>query len=162
MDRNALARTQPSPGDAEEAIGGLIHAWAEAWNAHDMERARALVAADVDFVTVAGLWLKGGEEFLAHHRAIHRMQMRESEWTNLQYELRFIRADLRLVHLEWTISGDRDPDGTPREQRFGLFTWLIERRGESWLIVAVHNGDLRTGVRHRLSRAGSATSGASP
>src|SRR5262249_34544575 len=128
MDRNALARTQASPAaDAERAVSGVIDAWAEAWNAHDMEQARALVAADVDFVTVAGLWLKGVEEFLAHHRAIHRMQMRESEWTNLQRELRFIREDLCLVHIEWTIAGDRDPDGTPRERRCGLFTWLTER-----------------------------------
>src|ERR1700724_1000835 len=144
MDRKALARTHPSPAnDAERAVSGLIHAWADAWNAHDMEQARSLVAADVDFVTVAGLWLKGGGEFLAHHRAIHRMQMWESEWTNLQYEPRFIREDLCLVHLEWTIAGDRDPDGTPRERRYGFFPLLIGRRGAQLLIIAGHNCDLR-------------------
>jgi uncharacterized protein (TIGR02246 family) len=163
MERNAFARMQPSPAkDAEQAIIRIMHAWADAWNAHDMEQARALVAAEIEFVTVAGLWLKGGAEFLAHHRAIHRMQMRESEWTNLQYELRFIREDLCLVHLEWMVAGDRNPDGTPRERRYGLFTWLTERRGEGWLIIAVHNSDLRLDLRHRLSRVGSTTPGAFP
>jgi uncharacterized protein (TIGR02246 family) len=155
MNSRPLASIEPSrPEDANRAIVGLIEAWADAWNAHDMQRACGLVAADVDFVTVAGLWLKGGQEFLSHHREIHQMRMRDSRWTNLGYELRWLRDDLCLVHLEWTIGGDRDPDGTPRVRRYGLFTWLVERRGDSWNIIAVHNGDLRTGVRHRLSGEG--------
>lgn len=156
MDRNALALTQrPPPAESQQAIIGLIHAWAAAWNHHDMEGAQPLVAVDVDFVTVAGLWLKGSEEFLSHHRAIHRMQMRESEWTNLGHELKFIRTDLCLVHLEWTIAGERESDGTARRRRYGLFTWLTERRNGRWLIIAVHNANLRADLRHRLSRAGS-------
>jgi len=152
MNPRPRASIEPSlPHDTNRAIVELIDAWADAWNAHDMRQARRLVAADVDFVTVSGLWLKGGEEFLAHHRAIHRMQMRDSRWTNLGYELRSVRDDLCLVHLEWTIADDREPDGTPRARRYGLFTWLIERRGAAWHIIAAHNGDLRAGIRHRLS-----------
>jgi uncharacterized protein (TIGR02246 family) len=155
MNPRPLASIEPSPPlDTNRAIVELIGAWADAWNAHDMQQARGLVAADVDFVTVSGLWLKGGEEFLSHHRAIHRMQMRDSRWTNLGYELRSVRDDLCLVRLEWTIAGDREPDGTPRARRYGLFTWLTERRGDTWHIIAVHNGDLRAGVRHRLSGKG--------
>jgi uncharacterized protein (TIGR02246 family) len=155
MNPRPLASIEPSlPRDTTRAIVELIDAWADAWNAHDMQQARGLVAADVDFVTVSGLWLKGGEEFLSHHREIHRMQMRDSRWTNRGYELRSIRDDLCLVHLEWTIAGDREPDGTPRTRRHGLFTWLIERRGDTWHIIAVHNGDRRAGVRPRLSAEG--------
>ena len=155
MSPRPRASTEPAPpDDASRAIVALIDAWADAWNAHDMQQARGLVAADVDFVTVSGLWLKGGEEFLSHHRAIHRMQMRDSRWTNLGFELRSVGDDLCLVHLEWTIVGDREPDGTPRARRYGLFTWLIEKRGAAWHIIAVHNGDLRAGFRHRLSGAG--------
>ena len=161
MDRHALAFTKATPAaDSQRTIVRLVHAWADAWNAHDMEQARSLLTADVDFVTVAGLWLKGGEEFLAHHRGIHRTQMRESEWTNLQYQLRFMRADLCLVHLEWTIAGERDADGMPRHRRYGVFTWLTERHDDRWLIVAVHNTNLRAGLRHRLSGVGSEQAGA--
>src|SRR5215471_1277491 len=137
MDHSALARTDASSAaDPRPAVIALIAAWADAWNAHDMAGAHTLLAPDIDFVTVAGLWLQGGAEFLSHHRAIHHGQMRQSEWTNLQHELRFVRADLCLVHLEWTIVGEREPNGTPRPRRYGVFTWLIERR-ERWLIVAV-------------------------
>jgi uncharacterized protein (TIGR02246 family) len=155
MNPRPLASIEPSrPDDTNRAIVDLIEAWADAWNAHDMQRARGLVAADVDFVTVAGLWLKGGEEFLSHHREIHHMRMRDSCWTNLRYELRSVRDDLCLVHLEWTIAGEGEPDGTPRARRYGLFTWLTERRGDSWRIAVAHNGNLRADVRHRLSGIG--------
>jgi uncharacterized protein (TIGR02246 family) len=140
--------------DPTRAIADLIDTWANAWNAHDMERARRLLADNIDFVTVAGLWLRGSEEFLAYHRDIHRTHMRDSRWTNLAYDLRPVRDDVWLVHLEWTIAGDRDPDGTPRRRRYGLFTWLIEQRGTAWRIAAVHNGNLRVDLRHRLSGVG--------
>lgn len=153
-DRPTIALEASPPDDPNQAIADLIEAWAAAWNAHDMELARTLVADNVDFVTVAGLWLKGGEEFLAHHRHIHRTHMRDSQWTNLDYQLKPVRDDLWLVHLEWTIAGDREPDGAPRPRRCGLFTWLIERRGNAWRLVAAHNGDLRAGIRHRLSCVG--------
>jgi uncharacterized protein (TIGR02246 family) len=137
------------------AVVDLIAAWADAWNAHDMERARTLVAENVDFVTVAGLWLKGDEEFLAHHHAIHRAQMRDSRWTNAAFELSWMRDGLCLLHLEWTITGDRDANGTPRPRRDGLFTWLIECDGRTARILAAHNSNLRHDLRHRLAQAAS-------
>src|SRR5215208_5331513 len=45
-------------------IGPAIDAWARAWNAHDMKAAADLVDPNVDFVTVAGLWLRSRDEFL--------------------------------------------------------------------------------------------------
>lgn len=141
------------PPDPTPAIADLIAAWADAWNAHDMERARALVADNIDFITVAGLWLKGGEEFLAHHRAIHRAHMRDSRWTNVGHEISWMRDGLCLVHLEWTLAGGREADGTPRPGRKGLFTWVIECRGQAGRILAAHNTNLRPDVRHRLAKA---------
>src|SRR4026207_639179 len=77
---NQASRISRSDGHLTPGIGILVEAWAAAWNAHDMPRAAALVAADVDFVTVAGRWLKGRDEFLRHHRDIHRRQMRDTTW----------------------------------------------------------------------------------
>jgi uncharacterized protein (TIGR02246 family) len=139
--------------DTNREIVNLIGAWAAAWNTHEIEQARMLVADNVNFVTVAGLWLRGSTEFLAYHREIHYAQMRHSRWTNLGYEVTPVRDDLYLVHLEWTIAGDRDPDGTPRDRRYGLFTWLTERRADRGRILAAHNSNLRPGLRHRLSGA---------
>jgi uncharacterized protein (TIGR02246 family) len=139
--------------DPRAAIASLIAAWADAWNAHDMEQAVQLVTRDVNFVNVAGRWLKGADEFLSYHREVHRTQMRESRWANLGHEIKPLNDDLVLVHLEWTISGDRDLDGTPRARRHGIFTWLVIRYDDQWRIGAGHNTNLRSDTRHRLSSA---------
>lgn len=146
--------TRPDPAGAAEA---LADAWATAWNAHDMEAAAGLVAADVEFVTVAGHWLRGRAEFLAYHCGIHAAQMRDSRWAGLAVDTRPLRDGLALVHLEWAIEGDRDPDGTPRAPREGIFTWIAAREGDgAWRIAVAHNTNLRGGVRHRLSSDGGA------
>jgi uncharacterized protein (TIGR02246 family) len=143
---------QPLPQNSSQAIVDVIAAWAAAWNAHDMAGARTLVDDNVDFVTVAGLLLKGGDEFLAHHREIHRTRMRDSRWINRAHEVSWRRGPLCLVHLEWTITDDREPDGTARSRRDGIFTWVIESCGETSRIVAAHNTNLRSDTRHRLSK----------
>jgi hypothetical protein len=79
--------------------------------------------------------------------------MRESRWTTVGYELSWTRDGLSLVHLEWIITGDREPDGRPRARREGLFTWLIESCGQTGRILAAHNSNLRHDVRHRLAKA---------
>jgi uncharacterized protein (TIGR02246 family) len=118
-----------------------------------MEAAAALVTPDVDFINVFGRWLKGRDEFAEHHRRLHCVQMRNSTWINRNHEIRFIHGDLAIVHLEWTIEGDRDPDGTPRGRRKGLFTWVLSGEDDGWLIMAAHNTNLHPGVGHRLTPA---------
>jgi len=66
------------------------------------------------------------EAFRQFHADIHRLQMRDSVWRNMQWTERLVGERLVLVHLRWAIDGDRDPDGTPRRPRQGLFSWLVE------------------------------------
>jgi uncharacterized protein (TIGR02246 family) len=136
---------------APDGIEALVAAWTTAWNRHDIEAVARLVMPNVDFVNVEGRWLKGRDEFVDHHRQIHRVQMRDSIWTNLGYETRLIGNDLAIVHVEWTIKGDRDPGGTARRPRHGLFTWVVSRTQNGWRIAAAQNTDLRRGVTHRLT-----------
>ena len=132
-------------------IDRLVSAWAVAWNRHDIHAASALVAPHVDFVNVRGRWLKGRKEFIDYHRQLHSTQMCDSTWTNLKHEVRFVHDDLAIVHLQWTIEGDYDLDGTPRYPRKGLFTWVLSRKHERWLIAAAHNTNLYPSVRPRLA-----------
>jgi uncharacterized protein (TIGR02246 family) len=139
--------------DVAAPSAALAASWADAWNRHDMDAAAILVAPEIEFVTVAGLWLRGRDEFLKHHRHIHEMQMRDSQWVNLAISQRPIQNDLVLIHLEWRITGDRELDGTPRQPRHGLFTWLAAPVGQVLRILAAHNTNLRPDLRHRLSRS---------
>jgi uncharacterized protein (TIGR02246 family) len=141
-------------GGPTAGIEGLIESWARSWNTHDMHGAAALVDADVDFVTVAGLWLRGRDEFLRHHDRIHRAHMRETAWATLAYEVRPLHDHLALIHLEWTITGELASDGTRRPPRPGIFTWVVGGTGDTWLIAAAHNTNLRAETPHRLATRG--------
>jgi uncharacterized protein (TIGR02246 family) len=136
-----MVRSPPAPPGASVEIEELVSAWADAWNRHDAEAAAALVVSEIDFVNVHGRWLRGKDEFIAHHRRLHSTQMRASTWSNLAYEARFIGDGLAIVHLEWTIEGDEDPDGTPRRRRRGLFAWVVVRVEKAWRVAAAHNTD---------------------
>jgi uncharacterized protein (TIGR02246 family) len=139
---------------ATPAIGRLVEAWTAAWNAHDMHAASTLLQDDADFVTVAGRWLKGRDEFLRHHLEIHRTQMRDTTWTTLAYDARGLHHDVTLAHLEWTISGERDPEGTRRPPRSGIFTWVVVCPDGTPRIAAAHNTNLRADTSHRLADRG--------
>jgi uncharacterized protein (TIGR02246 family) len=119
-----------------------------------MQAAAALVDPGVEFVTVAGRWLRGRDEFLRHHEDIHRGHLEETTWTTVGHAVRALHEDLALVHHEWTITGERDSTGTRCPPRSGIFTWVAIRAGTGWLIAAAHNTNLRSGTSHRLVHGG--------
>jgi uncharacterized protein (TIGR02246 family) len=139
--------------DVSGPVGSLVDRWGQAWNTHDMDALSALVTDDVAFVTVAGKRLLGREEFCRHHESIHHDQMRDSTWHTLGSEWRHLPGAQLLVHVEWTIGGDRDPGGALRAQRFGVFTWLVAMTSEGCRIRAAHNTDMRPGINYRTEAA---------
>ena len=131
---DALESTSLQRGAAVLAGG-----WQRAWNEHDMQAAGQLLAPDADFVNVGGRWLRGRSEFIDYHVPLHEMQMRNSTWSNLGLTVRALSDEVAVVHLEWRIEGDRDPDGGRREPRRGLFTWVLVMEEDVALIAAAHN-----------------------
>jgi uncharacterized protein (TIGR02246 family) len=137
------AQTKGNAKD-QEAIKSIALKWQDSWNRHDMKALTALVAEDVDFITVAGNWRKNRREFEEHHaNKRHEMQYKESVWTTKNMDVKFIRPDVAVAHVEWGIKGDRDPDGTLRQPRQGISTWVVEKRKGKWLIIATQNTNLR-------------------
>lgn len=145
MQQSTTLHQRQAPACQESSL-----AWQYAWNRHDAEALAAIVTPDVEFVTVAGLWLRGRPEFLAHHRLMHATQMRESLWTNIGATRRMLGGGHALQHLEWRIEGDLDPDGSPRPPRHGIFTWVLRLR-PSPLILAGHNTNHASHLAHRLA-----------
>ncbi|MDE1854132.1 MAG: SgcJ/EcaC family oxidoreductase [Thaumarchaeota archaeon] len=121
------------------AIESLEKAWCDAWNAHDMEALTALLHPDVDFVTVGGTWLRGKKEFKEHHALYHATSFKHSTFTVNRTSVKFLRPDLALTHVRWRLEGDFNPDGTPRNPRTGIFTQILRKSGDGWLILASHN-----------------------
>jgi uncharacterized protein (TIGR02246 family) len=137
------AQTKGNAKDQEE-IASIALKWQDAWNRHSLKALSAFVAEDVDFIAVSGRWRKGREEFEEHHtNERHEVAYKESVWTTKSTEVRFIKADVAVAIVEWGIKGDKDPDGTPRQPRQGIATWVVEKRQGKWLLISIQNTNLR-------------------
>jgi uncharacterized protein (TIGR02246 family) len=139
---SAWAANAQSHSKDLEAIKQIEKDWQEAWNRHDMKALTALMAQDVDFISVTGTWLKGQKEFEEHHAARHAMQFKQSVWTTTDVQVKFLKPDVAIVHVSWGIKGDKGPDGTPRQPRRGIFTWVVTKESGKWLIKASQNTNI--------------------
>jgi uncharacterized protein (TIGR02246 family) len=134
-----LARAQ-SPND-EAQIRTIATTWESAWNAHDMKALFALVTADADFVNVGGKHWKGRAEIEAQH-TLRLRQFQESTWTMKDVTIQWLKPDIALVHAGWGIVGDKDPDGSVRKPRDGIFTWIVTKLSGHWQIRAAQNTNI--------------------
>lgn len=117
--------------------------WERYWNSHNMDSMGTMLRQDVDFVNVAGTWLKGKTEAVKDHKQKHQTMFKKSVWTTDSMEVKFVKPDLAIMHIGWGLSGDFDPDGTPRQPRHGIFTWVIIKDKGEWQLLAVHNVNKR-------------------
>ena len=56
--------------------------------------------------------------------------------------IRFLAPDVALIHQTWSMAGDKNPDGTPRPPRDGIFTQVFVKRDGKWLITASQNTNI--------------------
>lgn len=125
--------------DVEETrIRTLAAHWESAWNRHDMKALAALFTDGADFVNVGARHWKGPTEIEAQH-ATRLNQFIESSWATKEVAVQFLTPDISLVHVSWALEGDKDPDGTPRQPREGVFTWVVVKERGEWLIRAAQN-----------------------
>ncbi|MEJ7693019.1 SgcJ/EcaC family oxidoreductase [Daejeonella sp.] len=128
------------------ALRLLPATWERYWNTHNMDSMGTMLRKDVDFVTVAGTWLKGKAEAVKDHKQKHQTMFKSSVWTTDSMELKYLKPDLAIMHIGWGLRGDFDPDGTPRQPRHGIFTWVIIKDKGQWKLLAVHNVNKREPV----------------
>lgn len=124
-------------------LNNLVTRWEKYWNNHNMDSMGALLRDDVDFVNVAGQWLKGKSEAVAVHKERHMVVFKTSIWKTDSVRIKYVKPDLSIIHIGWGITGDVDPDGKPRIPRHGIFTWVVTKESNQWLILAVHNVNIR-------------------
>jgi uncharacterized protein (TIGR02246 family) len=113
----------------EDLIRQVIRRWEEAWNSHDMAAMATLVSDDADFVNVWGMHWRGRAQIEREHAERHRAQFKDSVWITREVRIQFLRPDVALVHLAWSMKPPRD----------GLFTWIMLKEPGRWRIRAAHN-----------------------
>jgi len=143
---NALAQSKAD----EEAVGRLPQEFCDAWAKHDGHALAKIMAEDVDFVTVATTYLHGRADFETFHVRLLSGRFKDSTITILKTTTRFLRPDMAVVHWSWKIEGDKNPDGTPRQPRYGMMTLVAEKKAGNWLVEVGQNTNAILGVPHEL------------
>ncbi len=123
----------------EAAVRNIPQAFAAAWAKHDGQQLARIMSENVDFVDVAGDWLRGRGDFALYHSRLLSVRFRDSTLTPLEISVRFLRPDLAVLHWSWRIEGDRNFDLTPRKPRFGLFTMIVAKTRGEWLVTVAQN-----------------------
>jgi len=118
------------------AIEAVEAQWEAAWNRHDIDAMVRLFAPHADVVNLAGQWFKGREEFAKSLEGLHSAKTKASVWHTEQVQASFVTPAIAIVHVYFSSSGERNPDGTPMPPRRGIFTRVEEKRDGRWLIVA--------------------------
>jgi uncharacterized protein (TIGR02246 family) len=117
-----------------------------------MHALSGLVTQDVDFIHVMGGWLGGRDAFESYHTRLHATRFKGSTTQTEGMAIKPLAPSVRLVHRNWRMSGEQDPDGTTLPPREGVITWIVRHDGSKWLIEAAHNTTIVSGVVGREHR----------
>jgi uncharacterized protein (TIGR02246 family) len=128
-----------SESGVEEANRALATAFETAWNAHDMKAFGRLLTEDVVWINVGAGRGTGREMVESGHAKVHAGKFKNSVITVKSVEVQAIKPDVAIVFVDWGLRGDTNDDGTPREPRDGLFTWVTVKQGAEWKIRSSHN-----------------------
>jgi len=123
------------------------HAFAAAWNAHDMAAVGALFHEDASFVNRFGHYVRGVDEIVAMHRPIHETIYRDSALANELIDLTAIGDDVAIVHFWGRLTVGAAHPAAPHSVDTLILAVLTRRDGE-WRIQALENVTLanpRTG-----------------
>jgi uncharacterized protein (TIGR02246 family) len=142
----AISPTQARTKLDEEAVRNLPQAFAAAFSGHDGHQLARLMADDIDFVTVGATWIHGKSDFEKYHSRLLNGRFHGIHMDVLQVAVRFLRPDIAIVHWSWTGTGDKNPDGSARQRRYGMMTMVAQKRSDRWLIVASQNDDSFPGL----------------
>jgi uncharacterized protein (TIGR02246 family) len=143
--RSESSSPRPDQSADEKAILDVEARWQNAWNRHDISALADLFTENADFITVIGKWCKGKKEFYDYHVRLHQVMFKDSIWKTTDTQVRFLNPEVAIVHVNWTITGDRNADGTPRpNSRDGIFTQVMVKQGGQWRITASQNTNIQS------------------
>ncbi len=124
--------------DDEAAIRALEVQQQEAWNRHDAKAYASLFSEDGDCVNVVGWWWKGRAEIEKKLADAYVYVFNESVFKLGDVTVRFLEANTAIVHVRWTMTGARTPQGIPVPQQ-GIQTQVVQKQAGKWLIAAFQN-----------------------
>lgn len=126
----------------EQGIWKTIEKFKTAWNIHNAAAFAGVFAKDVDFTNVFGQQFHGRAAIEAQHATIFTSMFNTSSISILKIYIRFLNETFAAVDVIWNMNGARDFMGNPWPDRKGLMSLVMQREGEEWFILVMHNMDL--------------------
>ncbi|WP_017601517.1 YybH family protein [Nocardiopsis lucentensis] len=125
--------------DTQE-IRDLLAAHTRLWIDHEMDAWGEYFTEDADFVTHRGLWWRSRRENVEGHEDVPASVLgQKANYSQEVVSVQGIAPGVALVHTLWTWPGHRLPAGGEPEDRRGVITYVLVRRGAGWRIRAAHN-----------------------
>ena len=138
------AQTPPKSNSDEAALRQMVQQIQDGWNAHDGKAFAAPFAADADYVVVNGLKIKGKDTIEKGHTRIFATVYKDSHNVATVKGVRFLRADVAVVHVEWNLEVRTDGK---LETGHTINTMVMTKEGGKWSIAAFHNTPIRADAR---------------
>ena len=150
-DSTQVATTQVTD---ELAVRHLFQALNDAWTAGDAIAYGALFTADADYLAFDGANQKGRAAIIAAHKPLFENFLKGSRLTGQIVTLRFLTADIALLH---TLGNIVDAGRTTaKPERLSSQTLLAVKEADAWRFRTFHNTRVRpigNGLRSLLAWA---------
>ena len=124
----------------------VLALWAQAWAVRDADALAALFADDAEFVNVVGLWWHDSAAIRTAHAYGFEVIFGDSDFEFTRHRVRSVGPDCAVVHAKWRLTGQYTPTGQDTSARYGIFTFVLERTTDRWLVVAAQNTDIIAGA----------------
>lgn len=142
------ARISQNSNTDEAAIRQVVKQVEDAWNAHDGKAFAAPFAPDADYVVVNGMRMAGREAIEKGHTAIFTTIYKDSHNAGTIRNIRFVRADVAVVHVEWDLEFRV---GGETRKGHAMNTMVMTKDGGKWVIAAFQNTPIQTERREAHS-----------
>jgi len=118
----------------EDDVKAIGAAWAEAWNAGDMDAIGALYAEDADYVNFFGETISGQAAVQA---TFSELSSTVYQGTTIEVEpvaVTFVAPDVAVTDSVWKLTGV--PDDAPSLPTEGQSTVVAVKQGDGWKVAA--------------------------
>ena len=126
------------PGEAVALVDDFVRSF----NAHDAKGFGLLFTDDADWVSVAGIRVKGRTNIQAEHHEAFTTFFSSATLALLDRDVRMVKPDVAVIHFNWELTGQPDKEGKLRPPRRGIITIVATKHESTWKISAGQNTNL--------------------